>query len=58
MSTKIRLVVWQRPDAKDPRIVVTRLLCRVAFYCQNGRLTEPFFAIVDTGAPTSLIPCA
>jgi len=52
---RIRLVIWRVPGRQDPSRVGIRLLCSASFYTGQG-LTEPQYAIVDTGAPTSLIP--
>jgi len=56
MSTRIRLFISQQPAQDDPSVTVTRLLCRVVLSQGNGQFTLPRYAIVDTGAPTSLIP--
>jgi hypothetical protein len=56
MSTRIKLRISQRPDRDDPLVVVTRLICRVAFYQEGGELGPERYAILDTGAPVSLVP--
>jgi hypothetical protein len=57
MSTKIRLYFREQviPDYKELGILAIRLMCRMSFQTQNG-FTDPYPAIVDTGAPISLIP--
>lgn len=55
MSSRIRLTISHLPARDDPSAVVTRLLCRVSFGTWDG-FSETYWAIVDTGAPTSLIP--
>ncbi|HID63582.1 MAG TPA: hypothetical protein EYP49_12715 [Anaerolineae bacterium] len=55
MSTKIKLTVLKQPSPHDPSVPITRLLVGVAFRTYNG-LTKSYRAIVDTGAPTSLLP--
>ena len=55
MSSRIRLAISHLPARDDPSATVTRLLCRVSFGTWNG-FSETYWAIVDTGAPTSLIP--
>ena len=57
MSTKIRLYFREQviPDYKDLGILAIRLMCRMSFQTQTG-FTDPYPAIVDTGAPISLIP--
>ena len=56
MSTKIRLAIWQRPDPDNPLLQITRILCLTAFGSGVTGFTVPEHAIIDTGAPTSLIP--
>lgn len=56
MSTRIKLHISQRPDRDDPLVVVTRLICRVAFCREWGVLGPERYGILDTGAPVSLIP--
>ncbi len=55
MSIRIRLTIQERPARDDPSTMVTRLITGVSFRTHEG-LTRPYRAIVDTGAPTSLIP--
>jgi len=57
MSTRIRLYFREQPipDYEDLGIFAIRLMCRMSFKTQNG-FTDPYPAIVDTGAPISLIP--
>lgn len=57
MSTKIRLYFREQimPYYEDLGIFTIRLMCRMSFQTQNG-FTDPYPAIVDTGAPISLIP--
>ena len=56
MSTRVKLHISQRPDRDDPLVVVTRLICRAAFYREDGELGPERYGILDTGAPVSLIP--
>ncbi|MFQ6059451.1 MAG: hypothetical protein ACE5MB_11305 [Anaerolineae bacterium] len=56
MSTKIELQIYRHPDPDEPSLIVTRLLTYVALLTEEGGLTESRLAIVDTGAPTSIIP--
>lgn len=55
MSTRIRLTISKRIARDDLSTIVTRLLTRASFRTFDG-ITKPSWAIVDTGAPTSLIP--
>ncbi|MEW6202560.1 MAG: hypothetical protein AB1546_11320 [bacterium] len=57
MSTKINLYFakFEVPELKDLDLHVLRLYCDVQFITKDG-YTEPYPAIIDTGAPTSLIP--
>jgi hypothetical protein len=57
MSTRIRLFFREQviPDYRDLGIFAIRLMCRMSFHTPNG-FTDPYPAIVDTGAPISLIP--
>jgi len=55
MSTRIALTISQTADPDDPLHIVVRVLCQVAFRTTAGYTTARF-AIVDTGAPTSVIP--
>jgi hypothetical protein len=56
MSIRLTLRIDRHPDPDDPTLVLTRLLAWVSFLTVDGKLTEPELAIVDTGAPLSLIP--
>ncbi|MBL7183170.1 MAG: hypothetical protein ISS50_01840 [Anaerolineae bacterium] len=56
MSIRLVLRVDEHPDPDDPTLVITRLLVWVSFLTVDGELTDPELAIVDTGAPLSLIP--
>lgn len=59
MSTKqIRLYFrkFNNPDLVDLDIGIIRLFCEVAFVLKEG-YTDPYSAILDTGAPVSVIPC-
>lgn len=57
MSTKIDLYFkkFKVEELSRFNIYVIRLFCRVAFKTKDG-FTGPYPAIVDTGAPVSLIP--
>ncbi len=55
MSTRIHLAISRKPARDDPSVIVTRLFTWVLFRTFEG-IAEPYRAIVDTGAPTSLIP--
>ncbi|MBC8229349.1 hypothetical protein H8E77_07380 [bacterium] len=57
MSTKISLYFIERimPDYADLDISAIRLCCDVAFRTASG-ITAPYRAIIDTGAPLSLLP--
>lgn len=55
MSSRIVLTISQRPAADDPGVIISRVFCQVTF--GSPKETEnTHWAIVDTGAPTSLIP--
>ena len=56
MSIRLPLRIDEHFDPDDPTIVITRLLVWVSFLTVDGELTHPELAIVDTGAPLSLIP--
>jgi len=56
MSTRLALRIDKHPDPDDPTLAITRLLVWVSFLTVDGKLTDPELAIVDTGAPLSLIP--
>ncbi len=56
MSIRLALRIDEHSDPDDPTLVITRLLVWVSFLTVDGKLTEPDLAIVDTGAPLSLIP--
>ncbi|MGQ9627314.1 MAG: hypothetical protein ACUVV0_10485 [Anaerolineae bacterium] len=55
MSTRIKLTILEQPSPHDPSAPIIRLLVGVAFRTYDG-LTKSYRAIVDTGAPTSLLP--
>lgn len=57
MSTRLALTVKRLPDLEliDHGFWLQRVLCDLRFLSSNG-LTDPYPAIVDTGAPTSIIP--
>ncbi len=54
-STKIALTISQTAAPDDSLHLVVRVFCQVAFRTATGYTTMRW-AIVDTGAPTSLIP--
>ncbi len=56
MSIRLALRIDEHSDPDDPTLVITRLLGWVSFLTVDGELTDPELAIVDTGAPLSLIP--
>ena len=56
MSIRLALRIDEHSDPDDPTLVITRLLGWVSFLTVDGKLTDPELAIVDTGAPLSLIP--
>jgi len=56
MSIRLALRIDEHSDPDDPTLVITRLLAWVSFLTVDGELTDPELAIVDTGAPLSLIP--
>jgi len=56
MSIRLALRIDEHSDPDDPTLVITRLLVWVSFLTMDGKLTEPEPAIIDTGAPLSLIP--
>ncbi|MFQ5813730.1 MAG: hypothetical protein ACE5I2_11185 [Anaerolineae bacterium] len=58
MSTKIQLYFkkYALPHYEDLGIFAIRLLCDVTFKASKLGYTEVYPAIVDTGAPISLIP--
>jgi hypothetical protein len=56
MSIRLALRIDEHSDPDDPTLVITRLLVWVSFLTVDGKLTDPELAIVDTGAPLSLIP--
>lgn len=56
MSIHLALRIDKHSDPDDPTLVITRLLAWVSFLTIDGELTDPELAIVDTGAPLSLIP--
>lgn len=56
MSTRISLQIYRHPDPDEPTLLITRLIASVAFLAEDGGLTESRLAIMDTGAPTSIIP--
>jgi len=57
MSTRLALTVKRLPDIEliDHGFWSLRLLCDLRFPSHAG-LSDPYPAIVDTGAPTSIIP--
>lgn len=58
MSTKrINLYFWKfdNPDLVDIDIGIIRLFCEVAFVTEEG-YTDSYSAVLDTGAPVSVIP--
>lgn len=58
MSTKrIKLYFWKfdNPDLVDVDIGIIRLFCEVAFVSEEG-YTDLYSAVLDTGAPVSVIP--
>jgi hypothetical protein len=58
MSTKrIKLYFckFENPDLIDVDIGIIRLFCEVAFVSKEG-YTDSYSAILDTGAPVSIIP--
>ena len=56
MSTRLALRILERPDADDPFLPRIRLLLWVSFLTWDGTFSLPELAIIDTGAPLSLIP--
>ncbi len=56
MSMRLALRIDEHPDPDDPTLMITRLRVWVSFLTVNDELTDPELAIVDTGAPLSLIP--
>lgn len=57
MSTRLALTIKRLPDIGliDHGFWLLRLLCDLRFPSGTG-LSDPYPAIVDTGAPTSMIP--
>lgn len=58
MSTnRIKLHFWkfENPDLVDVDIGIIRLFCEVAFVGEEG-YTDSYSAVLDTGAPVSVIP--
>ena len=57
MSIRLALTVKRLPDLEliDHGFWLQRVLCDLRFLSSDG-LTDPYPAIVDTGAPTSIIP--
>lgn len=58
MSTKrIKLYFWKfdNPDLVGVDIGIIRLFCEVAFVAEEG-YTDSYSAVLDTGAPVSVIP--
>jgi len=56
MSIRLVLRIDERSDPDDSTLVITRLLGWVSFLTVDGELTDLELAILDTGAPLSLIP--
>lgn len=59
MSIKIPLVIAKSPDVEliDYDIIPLRILCKVSFENKDkSKVTPPVAAIIDTGAPLSVIP--
>ena len=56
-SKKIKLHFrrFENPDLADIDIGIIRLFCEVAFVSRDG-YTDSYSAILDTGAPVSVIP--
>ncbi|MDP3723178.1 MAG: hypothetical protein Q8R91_06770 [Candidatus Omnitrophota bacterium] len=57
MSIRLALTVKRLPDVEliDRGFWLVRVLCDVRFPLRQG-LSDPYPAIIDTGAPTSIIP--
>jgi hypothetical protein len=57
MSTRLALTVKRLPDVEliDQGFSLVRVLCDLRFPLPQG-LSDPYPAIIDTGAPTSIIP--
>ena len=56
MSTRLALRIFERPDPQDPFLPRIRLHVWVSFVTWEGTLTSPELAIIDTGAPLSMLP--
>lgn len=56
MSIRLALHIDEHPGRDDPTLIITRLVAWVSFLTIDGSLTDPEPAIVDTGAPLSLLP--
>ena len=52
---KLHFRKFENPDLVDLDIGIIRLFCEVAFVSRNG-YTDSYSAILDTGAPVSVIP--
>ena len=57
MSTRLALTIKRLPDVGlvDHGFWLQRVLCDVRFFVEDG-LSDPYPAILDTGAPVSIIP--
>ena len=60
MSTRVELDFTKTLDIdlleKGVKIWLTRIVAQVCFKTKDGNWTRPYEAIIDTGAPVSLIP--
>ena len=56
MSTRVELTISEKPAPDDSSVLIKRLIVRVSFRAFENQFTKPYRAIVDTGAPTSLVP--
>lgn len=60
MSTKIRLDFTKTLDIdlleKGVKVWLIRIVAQVCFKTKDNQWTRPYSAIIDTGAPVSLIP--
>ena len=56
MSTRLALRIFERPDPQDPSLSRIRLHIWASFVTWEGDLTPPKLAIIDTGAPLSMLP--
>lgn len=56
MSTRIDLTISEKPAPDEPATLVKRLIVGVSFRAFDNQFSKPYRAVLDTGAPTSLIP--